>query len=250
MAGTGRDIPTAAPERSSRYLLAVDGNATDLFYISMLLQRFQYNISMATSAASALKTASIAVPTLVVTAMDLPDMSGLDFMKQFRQDARAASVPFLFTLRDRAGDAAERCRRAGAYACLTSPVNADDLYRTVQKAIEPTPRSSIRINTVIPITINDKPLDCVEGECASVLSEHGMYVRTLRPALVNTRVRVQLALKGRLVDVDATVLYSHKFGEGPFKEPGMGLKFVKIAPQDQEFIRQVIREEITRGMPS
>jgi hypothetical protein len=28
----------------------------------------------------------------------------------------------------------------------------------------------------------------------------------------------------------------------------MGLKFVRITPEDREFIRQYIREEITRGV--
>jgi len=44
------------------------------------------------------------------------------------------------------------------------------------------------------------------------------------------------------------VLYSHSFGEGPFGEPGMALKFVQITPQDQEQLRLFIREEITRGI--
>jgi hypothetical protein len=85
--------------------------------------------------------------------------------------------------------------------------------------------------------------------CASVLSEHGMYVRTLQPYPANTRLSVQIVIKGRPVPVEAEVLYCHKFGEGPFKEPGMGLKFVRVAPQDQQIIREFIREEIIKGMP-
>ncbi len=250
MAANGRDIPTSAPERRSRFILAVDSNANDLFYLSMLLQRFEYNISTATSGAEGQKTASIAVPSLVITAMNLSDMTGLEFMQRLRRDPRTAATPFLVKLADRKPEMEQVCRRSGAAACLFPPVEAESLYQAVQAAIEPTPRQNIRIHTMMPVLVNGKALDCVEGECASVLSEHGMYVRTLQPFAVNTRLPIQIVVKKRTISVDAVVLYCHKFGEGPFKEPGMGLKFAAISSQDQAFLREFIREEITRGMPS
>jgi len=250
MAETERDLRTDMTKRRTRFLLAVDSDANALFALSMLLQRFEYTISTAASAAEALKIATIAAPSLVITALALPDMNGLDFIRRLRQDPRLASVPFFVKLKEREPEAERLCRQAGAAACLYPPIQAEDLYQFVQKAIEPTPRSNIRIQTTIAVTVNDKPLDCVEGECASVLSEHGMYIRTLRPSAVHTRLAIKLVVKNQPIVAEAVVLYCHKFGEGPFKEPGMGLKFVKIAPADQERIRLFIREEVTRGMPS
>ena len=46
---------------------------------------------------------------------------------------------------------------------------------------------------------------------------------------------------------EAVVLYSHRFGEGPFGEPGMGIKFDRIALQDQEFLRLYIDSARTSG---
>jgi CheY-like chemotaxis protein len=250
MAESSRDIPTGMPERRSRFLLVVDSEVNDLFYLSMLLQRFEYNISTATNAAEALKLAMIAAPSLVVISSVLSDMPGLELLRRLRQDPRTAGVPVLIKTADRAPETERLCRQAGAAACLYEPVNAEDLYRTVQAAIEPTPRKNIRIHTLLSVIVDGKPLDCVEGECASVLSEHGMYVRTLRPYSSNARLSVQLVIKGRSIPVEAEVLYCHKFGEGPFKEPGMGLKFVRVAQQDQELIRQFIREELFKGIPS
>jgi CheY-like chemotaxis protein len=250
MAETGRDISTGMPGRRSRFLLAVDGDVNDLFYISMLLQRFEYNISTATSAAEAMKLTTIAVPSLVIASLALADIPGLEFVRRFKQDPRTAGVPVLVKTADRTPAMEQRCRQNGAAACIYEPVRAEDLYQAVQAAIEPTPRKNIRITTMLPISVNGKPLDCVEGECASVLSEHGMYVRTLRPSAVNTRLSLQIVIKDRTVAVEAVVLYCHRFGEGPFKEPGMGLKFVSITPKDQELIQLFIREQLTRGMPA
>ncbi|HSQ77609.1 MAG TPA: response regulator [Nitrospirota bacterium] len=249
MTESRRDIPTGMPERRSRFLLAVDSDVNDLFYLSMLLQRFEYNISTATNAAEALKMAGIVAPSLVITSLVLSDMSGLELIKRMRQDPRLAAVPVLIKTRDRTPETERLCRQAGVAACLYEPVNAEELYRAVQAAIEPTPRQNIRIHTMLSVIVNGKPLECVEGECASVLSEHGMYVRTLRPHPPNTRLPVQIVIKGRSVPVEAVVLYSHKFGEGPFKEPGMGLKFVRVTPKDQELIRLFIREELMKGIP-
>jgi CheY-like chemotaxis protein len=248
MAESSRDIPTGTPERRSRFLLVVDSDVNALFYLSMLLQRFEYNISTSTNAAEALKMAGIAAPSLVVASSVLSDMPGLEFIRRMRQDPRIAAVPALIKIAARTPETERLCRQAGV-ACLYEPVNAEELYRTVQSAIEPTPRQNIRIHTMLSVIVDGKPLDCVEGECASVLSEHGMYVRTLRPYSAKTRLPVQLVIKGRSIPVEAEVLYCHKFGEGPFKEPGMGLKFVRVAPQDQELIRQFIREELVKGIP-
>ncbi len=249
MAESRRDIPTGMPERRSRFLLVVDSDVNDLFYLSMLLQRFEYNISTATTAAEALKMARIATPSLVITSLVLSDMPGLELIRMMRQDPRTAAVPVLIKTTDRTPETERLCRQAGVAACLYEPVNAEELYRTVQAEIEPTPRQNIRIHTFLSVIVDGKPLDCVEGECASVLSEHGMYVRTLRPYSSNTRLSVQIVIKGRAIPVEAVVLYSHKFGEGPFKEPGMGLKFVRVAPQDRELIREFIREELMKGVP-
>ena len=141
-----------------------------------------------------------------------------------------------------------RSVRAGFAACLQKPVAAEELYRAVQQAVEPTPRSNIRIYTRLPVTVNGVALDCGGGECASVLSEHGMYIRTLAPSPVNTVIALRFTLNGRMIALEAVVLYGHRFGEGPFGEPGMGLKFLRTEPQDQQAIRQFIRNEITQGL--
>lgn len=170
-------------------------------------------------------------------------MNGLDLLHRLRQEPRTAAMPVIAVTVNGDQGTEARCLRAGFTAFLGKPLGAEDLYRTVQTAIEPEPRASLRVHARMPVTVNNVPLDCVEGECASVISEHGMYIRTLKPHPPKSRIAVQIALKGRTISADAVVLYSHRFGEGPFGEPGMGLKFARIAPQDQEYIRLFIRNE-------
>jgi hypothetical protein len=73
-------------------------------------------------------------------------------------------------------------------------------------------------------------------------------VRTLDPRPLNTKLPVRIHLAGGDITADAAVIYSHQAGDNPQDEPGMGLQFVRISSQDQERIRQFIRDEVTRDI--
>lgn len=236
-----------APQQAG-FVVVVGSDAHLLFSLSMLLQRFNYRVCTGKSGEEAVELSSVAVPSLVITELDLSDMSGLDLFHRLRQDPRTASVPLIVVVGSGDAESGTRCVRAGFAAALQKPVAAEELYRVVQRAVEARPRSSIRISARIPVTVDEVPLDCGGGECASVLSEHGMYIRTLKPKTANTVVALRFTVNDRPVSAEAVVLYSHRFGEGPFGDAGMGLKFLRIRPVDQEEIRRFVRSEITQGI--
>jgi CheY-like chemotaxis protein len=243
-----RSSASGGHDRNSRFMLVVDSDANNLFYTSMLLQRFDYRICMAATAEEALQMVTVAVPSLVITALDLKGMNGIELMQQLAQNPGTAAIPVIVLTRqgDLIGD--KRCREAGAADCLDKPVLAEQLFWAVEAAVETTPRTSIRIRTRLPVTVNNMPLVDVEGACVSVLSEHGMFLRTQRPAPANTRLSLQIGLNDRLIAIEAVVRSSYRTGEGPYNEPGMGLQFVRTSSKDQELIRQFIRNEVTRGI--
>ena len=230
---------------SRRYILVVDSKTTDLFTCAMLLQRFSYRVCTANTSVQALEMVSVAIPAIVIADLYLPVMSGIDLNSLLKQDPRTASIPIII-LRPSDDEAAMRRCLSLKITSLPKPIQIEDLYRTVQAAIETTPRSNIRIETRLTVSVNNVPFDCIDGECASVLSEHGMYIRTREPHGRNEHVAVQVNINGRVISAEATVLYSHRYGDGPFAEPGMGLKFLQMAPEDYTFIREFIRETVMR----
>jgi len=240
--------PTDTAERKNRFLMIVDYTPNDLFYNAMLLQRFGYNICTARTAEEAYDMANVAVPSLIVAAVDLPGVGLSGLLQNLRQNPRTAPVPVIALSSSNDPVVRKRCLDAGAADCIAKPINAEDMYRAVQAAVEPTPRKNIRIRVRFPIVVNGEALDCGEGDCVSVLSEHGMYIRTRKPLPVNERANLLFVLAGRTMRISAAVLYSDQKGEGPYLEPGMGLKFVTIAPEDQTFLREHIRAEVLRGI--
>jgi CheY-like chemotaxis protein len=234
-------------DRKARSIVVVGNRTREMFSISLLLQRFEYDVVTASTAAEALERIAAAMPALIISDLTLPGMSGMDLMHLLRQEKRTASIPVVFVIPLSDASAEMRCHHAGA-RCVTKPIMAEDLYRTVQQAIEVRPRENLRIETRLAVSLDNVPVDCTEGLCEIDLSEHGMYVPTPKPLPRNRRITVQINIKDHLISTDSAVLYSHSFAIGPHKHPGMGLKFINLAPQDQDAIRKYIRDEITRDI--
>ena len=240
--------PPDASDRKNRFVLVVDSSLENLKYTATLLRRFGYQTYTATRAMDALEITSVKVPSLIITALNLKDMDGLELVKQIKRDPRTAGVRFIALTRQ--GDMVQeaRCYEAGELDCIPAPVAAEQLYRIVQTVIETPPRMNMRIRTMLPIKVTNVPLDDREGAYTLELSERGMFVRIAEPAPLNMRLSVQIDLRGQTIPVEAAVLYRHQDDRGPYREPGMGLGFVQIAAKDQENIRKFIVSEVTRGL--
>jgi CheY-like chemotaxis protein len=248
MTKQGINAASDASDRKLRFLLVVDSDANNLFYTSALLKRFDYRTCTARTARQAIELTSIAAPSLVITALGLKDMDGLELIQRLKENPAFAAVPFIAMGKQGDLRAEMRSFDLGALDCLDQPVSAERLYRAVQAATETRPRTCIRLRTLLPVKENNSPLNDPENACTTDLSERGMFLRAAKPFGVNTRLPLQIYLYGQVVPVEAVVVYSDATGGGPFAGPGMGLEFVQIAPKDRELIRQFVRNEVTRGI--
>jgi CheY-like chemotaxis protein len=249
MTRTKRTSAGTAPDGKGHLVMVVDSDANRRTYHAMILLRFDYRVRSAASAAEALQMIADDVPALVLAELDLPVMSGRDLLRCLRGTPRTIRVPVIALSANGDHMTEAWCLRDGFAACLKTPAGAEELYQSVQSALAPALNSGLRVHKKVPVVVNNVPLDCIEGECVSVISEHGMYIRTLMPHPPNTRVDVRIDLEGRTIAAEAVVLYCHRFGEGPFGEPGMGIKFARIASQDQEFLRTYIHNEVASQFP-
>lgn len=231
--------------RKKRFILVVDNNHRDASYTGILLQNFGYNSAMVRSGEEALEFIAAAVPALVITELVLPGMNGLDLFERIAQDPARAAVPVIIQTKFTDREIEDRCRRAGCAGCLNKPVQTFELYRAVQQALEPTPRQNIRV----PVNLNGS-LEAMTSEAVFVtmLSDSGLFARTLDPQRVGSKHTVSFLLEDRIIRVDAVVLYAYGFEEGPQKEPGMGMKFLNLSPVDKDVIQNYIREHVSPGI--
>lgn len=233
-------------DRKNHFLLVVDSDAYNLFYTSSLLKRFDYKPIIARSAREAIQVATASVPALIITSLGLSDMRGAELIKKIRQNPATAQVPII-TIERRRRLSGEK---GSVDVCddndLNRPVSPESLHRAVQAAVEKTPRANIRMKTLLTVKISNMPFDCPAGVCPVTLSERGIFLPTVKPAAVDTRVSLQIALYGQNITLDSVVIYSYPRTKRSDHEPGMALEFVQIAPKDQELIRNYIHHEITR----
>ncbi|HUL00661.1 MAG TPA: response regulator [Nitrospirota bacterium] len=235
-------------DRKTQFLLVVDSDTNNLFYMSMVLQRMDYQISTAINVEEAMAIANIIAPSLIITALDLKDRSGLELIQQCRQNHSIARVPIIAIRKQDDLHGEKCCRKLGATECLAQPISAEKLFRSVQAAIETKPRGNIRIRTLLSVRVNGVPLNGFGGLSAVELSERGMFLYTIRASPVNTKIAIQIDLNQSLLDVEARVIYNTLTVGNFCQEPGMGVEFTRISPRDREFIRQYISDELTRGI--
>jgi CheY-like chemotaxis protein len=244
------DITPSTEKKSGNRTIVIAGReGRDMLSLSMLLKRFEYKVSSAYTAAQALELISSARPALVIADPLFAGANQTNLLHLLmRRDCAAAAIPVIYMVFP--GDAAmeQKCLQYGAAGCISRPVNAEELFQAVQAAVEPNPRANIRLDTRLPVSLDNVPLECSEGGCTIDLSEHGMHVPIAAPYPPNRRLKVRISIKDRTISAEGRVAYSHTSGAGFSREPGMGLKFIAIEPQDQEFIREFIRDEVMRDV--
>ena len=226
-----------------RYILAVDSDWNDRFTLSMLLQRFGYTVASTSSAREGVEFLCVA-PAVAVFAESGP--GGTELASRLRTDARFRDMPLILVSNGQDAGLEGRLLRGELAGVLRTPVSPDDVFLIVQKAIEKGPRENIRIPTALPAELRGEN-GTLDG-FVTVLSQYGMFFRTLEPLPVRTRVEVSISLGDRMMALRAEVLYIVSFEEGPFCEPGMGMKFVDIAHEDSALLRFFIHEQLGAGI--
>jgi CheY-like chemotaxis protein len=109
-------------------LLVEDSDAIrDAFTI--LLEDAGYTVLGAGTGEEALRLAAERLPDLMLLDMGLPDMTGLDVVRQVKADPRTAGIAVVaVTGRDEASDR-RACLEAGCTAYIVKPVNTQKLVR-------------------------------------------------------------------------------------------------------------------------
>ncbi len=220
-------------DKINRFTLVVVTNKDDRFRANMLLQQFGYNICAAQTAVEAITYLDVAPPACIVTDTG---STGRGLLSRINRNPRFSNIPRILLLSSHNRELEDQSQRGESVAYLRTPINIDELYQVIQSTVEKSQRKYVRIDTTLWAKLNDE----FEG-LVTVLSEYGMFVRTLDSRPVTTRLSVSVEIMGRIIKLEAAILC---INEGPFKKPGMGMKFVNITPEDRAFIKAFIFEKI------
>ena len=238
-------------EREKKIVLVVDGDLARQFFTTVLLQRLKYHVFPVKTAEEAIMVLEFTMPLLIITEITLPQMNGIELLKNVKQDARFKDVPTIVYTAVKDPSMRAACVQAGCAVYLTQPADHNQMYEAVQKATEAAPRQFVRLATSLDVIVEGGPSSTGETkEQVTAISEHGVYISTPAPLPFGTTTTFTLFLdRARAwgIRVVGKVLYSHRAGD-PGKHPGMGVKFEQIRPEDSEAIRIFIRTQLVEGI--
>ena len=119
----------------SARLLLVDDEASLLDFLSLLFQEQGYEVATADSVTSARETLTGSSFDLVLCDITMPDGSGLDLLREIKQDAAERTAVIMMTAYTSTESAIE-AMKLGAYDYVSKPFDVEELRLLVRKALE------------------------------------------------------------------------------------------------------------------
>jgi two-component system cell cycle response regulator DivK len=114
-------------------ILVVEDNPKNMKLLRDVLRATGYRTLEASTGARAVMLATEHGPALVLMDIRLPDMDGVEALRQLRMDERTAFIPVLaVTAQAMKGDS-ERFRQAGFDGYLSKPIDIYELLTTVEQ---------------------------------------------------------------------------------------------------------------------
>jgi diguanylate cyclase (GGDEF)-like protein len=179
-------------------ILLVDDDPMVVRVMSRILNNFA-PIRFATSGRAALKLAGESVPDLMLLDVDMPELSGFEVCKAFKDDPALADVPIIFITSHESAQLESAGLQLGAVDFLSKPPHA----ALVQARVRTYQRLKVLSDTLRSVVT----MDFVTGTVTR---------RRLEKALTQEWLRAQRSaapLAVLLADIDGFTAYNNEFGE-------------------------------------
>ncbi len=129
-------VPGDEAEQRSRSVLYVEDNLSNLELIRRALAtRGAVTLHTAMSGRQGVGLAQDHRPDLVLLDLHLPDMPGIDVMRELRSDPRTAWIPIVVISADATPDQRARLLASGAQAFLTKPLDLNRLFSLLDDSL-------------------------------------------------------------------------------------------------------------------
>ena len=119
----------------AKTILAIDDSAAIRQMVAFTLKRAGYEVVEASDGLDGLKKAKAKTVDLILTDQNMPNMDGLDLVKNLRALPQYKTVPILLLTTESSDAMKAQGRAAGATGWLVKPFDPQKLIDTVKKVI-------------------------------------------------------------------------------------------------------------------
>ena len=115
-------------------ILAIDDNVMQLEIFKKMLSD-KYSLHTASGASAALVFMNANEVDLILLDIEMPNISGFDFLSDIRKIPSYMNVPIIIVSGNTGDDFFAQARSSSAFAVLSKPVTSDMLINTIEKAL-------------------------------------------------------------------------------------------------------------------
>ncbi|MDD2366906.1 MAG: sigma-54 dependent transcriptional regulator [Desulfuromonadaceae bacterium] len=137
-------------------ILVVDDELSMREFLSILLEREGYNVSVADSADEALKIMETALFDLVLSDVNMPGLSGIDLLSIIKKKTPETAVLMLTAFS--AAEQAVEAMKLGAYDYICKPFKNEEIKQLIKNALEK--QGLIRENRMLKNDVNQRDSFC------------------------------------------------------------------------------------------
>lgn len=116
-----------------KQVLAVDDSQTMRDMVSFTLRNAGFDVEVAVDGQDALGKLQGGRPDLIITDINMPNMDGIDLIKNVRQDPKFKSTPILILTTESDGTRKNEGKAAGATGWIVKPFDPEKLLQVVNK---------------------------------------------------------------------------------------------------------------------
>ncbi|MEQ1682369.1 MAG: CHASE domain-containing protein [Burkholderiaceae bacterium] len=131
------NTPMPVAEYHRRIVHYVEDNETNVEVMrGILAQRSQVQLEVSINGRGGLAAIRAQRPDLILLDMHLPDISGMELLRELKADARTASIPVVVVSADALAQQIDAAFQAGCAHYLTKPVSVNELLAVVDDLME------------------------------------------------------------------------------------------------------------------
>lgn len=113
------------------YILIIDDSTTNQVLMEALLQEEGFRVQSASNAAEAYSIIQRRRPKLILLDLLMPQVSGIECLKQFKSDESTADIPVIVVSAVNSVEYKEACSKLGALDYYTKPIEISKFIQRV-----------------------------------------------------------------------------------------------------------------------